>query len=224
MLNFETKPLFVFKAINESSIHPPGVTFATTEAEEKEVFSICCDDGADLVVGGVGGGSQALTLHPFPVLFREADVEVSVSLKDQAASVGRDKGHAFILLGVDFGPTISAPAAVFRLNLFIRLYFLIHGFDDFSSIPSYRTVGKNHPHEFTSKIYGQLKVYLYSAPFRLLQKHVLKKRLIMARSAAAATITHFAQVSGHQTTAKTTMATANKKRQKHNFMMLSSLK
>ena len=88
MLNFETKPLFVSKAIKESSVHPPGLTFTTTEAEEKEVFSICCDDGADLVAGGIDGSSQALTLHPSPVLFREADVEVSVSLKDQVASVG----------------------------------------------------------------------------------------------------------------------------------------
>jgi len=42
---------------------------------------------------------------------------------------------------------------------------------------------------------------------------------MMARRAAAATITHFAQASGPQTRAKTTMPTASKKRQKHNFMI-----
>jgi Tfp pilus assembly protein PilE len=42
---------------------------------------------------------------------------------------------------------------------------------------------------------------------------------MIARSAAAATITHFAQASGPQTRASTTMPTASKKRQKHNFII-----
>jgi len=42
---------------------------------------------------------------------------------------------------------------------------------------------------------------------------------MMARSAATTTITHFAQASGPQTRANTTMPTASKKRQKHNFMI-----
>ena len=41
----------------------------------------------------------------------------------------------------------------------------------------------------------------------------------MARSAAARIITHLAQASGPQTRASTTMPTASKKRQKHNFMI-----
>jgi hypothetical protein len=42
---------------------------------------------------------------------------------------------------------------------------------------------------------------------------------MMARIAAAATITHFAHVAGHQNMAKTTTAKANKNRQKQSFMI-----
>jgi len=46
----------------------------------------------------------------------------------------------------------------------------------------------------------------------------------MARRAAAATITHFAQDSGHQNTVNTTIPRAKRKRQKHKLMILSSFK
>lgn len=42
---------------------------------------------------------------------------------------------------------------------------------------------------------------------------------MMARSAPAAKMTHFAQESGHQKIAKTTMPKARTRRQKHNFMI-----
>jgi hypothetical protein len=42
---------------------------------------------------------------------------------------------------------------------------------------------------------------------------------MIARSAAAIITTHFTQAAGHQTIATTMIAAANKKRQKHNFMM-----
>jgi len=42
---------------------------------------------------------------------------------------------------------------------------------------------------------------------------------MMAKSAAPMTIIHFAQAAGHQTMAITMIAAANKKRQKHNFMI-----
>jgi hypothetical protein len=41
---------------------------------------------------------------------------------------------------------------------------------------------------------------------------------MMAKIAAAATITHLAHVAGHQTRAKTTTAAASKNRQKQSFM------
>jgi hypothetical protein len=41
----------------------------------------------------------------------------------------------------------------------------------------------------------------------------------MAMRPATTTITHFAQVSGHQTRATTKMPADNKKRQKHNFII-----
>ena len=47
---------------------------------------------------------------------------------------------------------------------------------------------------------------------------------MMARSEPAATITHFAQDSGHQKTATTTMPKASRKRQKHNFMIILSFR
>lgn len=43
----------------------------------------------------------------------------------------------------------------------------------------------------------------------------------MASSAAAMTITHFAHAAGSQTKAITTIAAANRKRQKHNFILPS---
>jgi len=56
----------------------------------------------------------------------------------------------------------------------------------------------------------------------LRQQHVWKKRLIIARIAAAATITHLAHMAGHQNMAKTTTAAANKNRQKQIFMIFLS--
>ena len=44
---------------------------------------------------------------------------------------------------------------------------------------------------------------------------------MIAKIAAAATITHFAQAAGHQKMAKTITAAANKNRQKQSFMILS---
>ena len=43
---------------------------------------------------------------------------------------------------------------------------------------------------------------------------------MIARIAAAAMITHLAHIAGHQNMAKTTMATANKDRQKQIFMVI----
>jgi hypothetical protein len=59
----------------------------------------------------------------------------------------------------------------------------------------------------------------YSALFLLWQQQVWKKRLMMARIAPAATITHFAQMAGHQKMAKTTTAAESRKRQKQSFMI-----
>ncbi len=42
---------------------------------------------------------------------------------------------------------------------------------------------------------------------------------MIAKIAAAATITHFAQAAGHQKIAKTITAAANKNRQKQSFMI-----
>jgi hypothetical protein len=42
---------------------------------------------------------------------------------------------------------------------------------------------------------------------------------MIARIAAAATITHLAHIAGHQNMANTTMAAANKNRQKQSFMI-----
>jgi hypothetical protein len=44
----------------------------------------------------------------------------------------------------------------------------------------------------------------------------------MASIAAAATITHFAHIAGHQNMAKTTTAAASKNRQKQSFMIFPS--
>jgi len=44
---------------------------------------------------------------------------------------------------------------------------------------------------------------------------------MIAKIAAAATITHFAHAAGHQNMAKTITAAANKNRQKQSFMILS---
>ena len=45
---------------------------------------------------------------------------------------------------------------------------------------------------------------------------------MMAKIAAAATITHFAHAAGHQNMARTTTAVANKNRQKQSFMIFLS--
>jgi len=47
---------------------------------------------------------------------------------------------------------------------------------------------------------------------------------MIARSAAAATIIHFAQTAGQKKTASTTMPRASRKRQKHNFMIFLSFR
>jgi hypothetical protein len=53
------------------------------------------------------------------------------------------------------------------------------------------------------------------------QQHVWQKKLMIAKTAAAATITYFAHTASYQNMAKTITAAANKNRQKQSFMIFS---